>query len=167
MKSTKNKYLIFVFLLTVSFQNLAFAKIEIVLGNAPLEGNPNLAFKLPANNNNEIIISRDQYILSYDKIRRSPFWVAWKLEADQIGNSGRANKFLQDTDLEVYLNKSAPTLHAVDPNEYKGSCFDRGHQVPSADRTDSKENNQATFLMSNMIPQTPYLNRVIWEHLEQ
>jgi endonuclease G len=28
-------------------------------------------------------------------------------------------------------------------------------------------NNEATFLMSNMIPQTPYLNRVIWKNLEQ
>jgi DNA/RNA endonuclease G (NUC1) len=49
---------------------------------------------------------------------------------------------------------------------FKGSCFDRGHQVPSADRDLSTDQNQLTFLMSNMIPQTANLNRFVWEHLE-
>ncbi|MDD4973800.1 MAG: DNA/RNA non-specific endonuclease [Bacteriovorax sp.] len=168
MKSAKNKIFFSIFLLfTLSFNNLALAKIEIVLGSTPLDGNPNLAQKVPVNEASEIIISRDQYVISYNKLRRSPNWTAWKLELDQIGNSGRSNNFLQDIDLENYLNQSPQNLHAVDPTEYKGSCFDRGHQIPSADRTDSKENNQTTFFMSNMIPQTPNLNRVSWEHLEQ
>jgi endonuclease G len=168
MKSAKNKFMLSVFLLvSLSFNNLALAKIEIVLGSTPLDGNPNLAQKAPLNDASEIIISRDQYVISYNKLRRSPNWVAWKLELEQIGTSGRSNNFLQDTDLENYLSQSPTNLHAVDPTDYKGSCFDRGHQVPSADRTDTKENNQTTFFMSNMIPQTPYLNRVIWEHLEQ
>ena len=168
MKSAKNKLFFSVFLvLSLAFNNLALAKVEIVLGNIPLENNPNLALKAPIIEESEIILSRDQYVLSYNKLRRSPNWVAWKLEADQVGSSGRSNLFLQDSDLENYLEQSPTNLHAVDPTEYKGSCYDRGHQIPSADRTDNRENNQATFLMSNMIPQTPYLNRVIWEHLEQ
>ena len=36
----------------------------------------------------------------------------------------------------------------------------------SGDHTSTPEDNEATFMMSNMIPQTAYLNRVIWEHLE-
>ena len=168
MKSSKNKicYLVFlVFLLSIN--TIASAKVEIILGNTPLGTNPNIAFKIPSTEASEIIISRDQYIISYNKFQRLPNWVAWKLEADQIGNSGRSNNFIQDPDLENYLKQTQSNGHAVDPNEYKGSCFDRGHQVPSADRTDDMQNNQMTFLMSNMTPQTPYLNRVIWEHLEQ
>ncbi|MBC7537619.1 MAG: DNA/RNA non-specific endonuclease [Bacteriovorax sp.] len=168
MKSIKNKFYFSVFLLlSLTFNNLALAKIEVVLGSAPLDGNPNLALKAPSNDASEIIISRDQYVISYNKLRRSPNWIAWKLEVDQIGHSGRSNNFSVDADLETYLNQSQANLHAVDPIEYKGSCFDRGHQIPSADRTDTTENNQMTFVMSNMIPQTPYLNRVVWEHLEQ
>lgn len=168
MKSLKNKFFLSVFLLlSLSLNDLAIAKIEIVLGNAPINGNPNLPQQLPTTETSEIIVSRDQYVISYNKLRRSPNWIAWKLEADQIGSSGRTNNFLQDPDLENYLIQFPSNLHAVDPNEYKGSCFDRGHQVPSADRTDNRENNQTTFLMSNMVPQTPFLNRVIWEHLEQ
>ena len=166
MKSA-TKLFFLIFFLTITVSNQAFAKIEIVLGSIPLDQNPNLALKLPTSNTNEIIISRDQYVISYNKLRRSPNWVAWKLEVDQLGHSGRSNLFLQDADLENYLVQSKTILHAVGPTEYKGSCFDRGHQIPSADRTDVRENNEATFLMSNMTPQTPYLNRVIWEHLEQ
>ena len=168
MKSTiKRIFLAVSLLLPFLYADLVQAKIEIVLGSVPLSKNQNLAIELPSIPANEIIISRDQYVISYNKTRRSPNWVAWKLESDQIGSSGRSNLFLQDPDLESYLIKSPSNLHAVDPTEYKGSCYDRGHQVPSADRTDNIENNQATFIMSNMLPQTAFLNRVIWEHLEQ
>ncbi|MBC7464427.1 MAG: DNA/RNA non-specific endonuclease [Bdellovibrio sp.] len=154
-------------LVVVSFQNSAFAKVEAVLGSLALKDNPNLATQLPLTNNPEIILSRPQYIISYNKDRRTPNWVAWKLEANQIGATGRSNLFAVDSELENYLSSADPNQHAVTSTDYSGSCFDRGHQIPSADRTDLVVNNEATFLMSNMIPQTPYLNRVIWEHLEQ
>lgn len=166
MKSTKNRIFFSLFFL-LSFSNLACAKIEVVLGNAPLDGNPNIALGTPVNNKSEIIISRDQYVISYNKEKRSPNWIAWKLENFQIGSSGRTNNFAQDADLEEYLKTSSKNQHAVNPTEYKGSCFDRGHQIPSADRTDSTENNQMTFAMTNMVPQTPYLNRGMWKNLEQ
>jgi endonuclease G len=155
----------FALFLGVSFSiSNAFAKVETVLGK-PLNQNDNLGFQIPTTDNPEIMISRDQYVISYNKDHRSPNWVAWKLEESNMGSSGRTNVFSQDSDLENYLSQNNEG-HAVQSNEYSGSCFDRGHQVPSADRTDTKSNNEMTFMMSNMIPQTPYLNRVIWEHLE-
>lgn len=164
----KKKFLInSIFFFSIFLQNQAFAKIEIVLGTLPLNQNPNLAIQAPEAQSSEIIVSRDQYVISYNKDRRSANWVAWKLESDQIGKSGRSNNFQQDSDLENYLQQTYSGKHAVESNEYQGSCYDRGHQIPSADRTDTITNNETTFYMSNMIPQTPYLNRVIWEHLEQ
>ena len=150
-------------LLTIA---IAFSDGQIVLGNVPLDRNQNIV-TLPSNTNNvpEILISRDQYLLSYNKKHRLLNWAAWKIEASDLGHVGRSNNFAVDPDLESYLNKSSE--HAVTLQDYQGSCFDRGHQCPSADRDDSVENNQMTFLMSNMIPQTAYLNRVIWEHFEQ
>ncbi len=144
----------------------AAAKIEVVLGS-PLSKNLNLPGTIPDANSAEIIISRDQYVLSYNKERRSPNWVAWKLEAKQMGTAGRTNDFQSDEDLKKYLVQTQSSYSAVEPSEFSGSCYDRGHQIPSADRTDTSDNNRATFLMTNMIPQTPYLNRVVWEHLEQ
>src|SRR4051794_19626790 len=37
---------------------------------------------------------------------------------------------------------------------------------PSGDRTSTKEDNQATFSMTNMVPQSPNNNRKTWEKLE-
>jgi endonuclease G len=149
----------------VSFGS-AWANVEAVIGPVPLQQNDNLAFALPQSQNSEIMISRDQYLISYNKNRRAPNWVAWKLTSEQLGSVHRSNHFEQDQELEQYLTQNGGGFHAVQPEDYKKSCFDRGHQVPSGDRTDSTTDNGLTFEMSNMIPQTPYLNRVIWEHLE-
>lgn len=89
----------------------------------------------------------------------------WKIEEKDLGTTPRSRDFFTDQELETYLT-AHNAGHAVTPWDYDGSCFDRGHQAPSADRTDSQQDNDATFMMSNIIPQTPYLNRVIWEHLE-
>ena len=58
--------------------------------------------------------------------------------------------------------------YAVKKNDYQFPAygFDRGHVCPSADRTSSDEVNQETFLMTNMIPQSPDCNRIVWKELE-
>lgn len=154
--------------LFVLFLNAAqvFAKVEATIGPVPLDQNANLAIQLPTTKESEILISRDQYLISYNKNRRTPNWVAWRLEDRDIGGVKRTNAFNKDPDLENYLARAGEKSVAVDPADYSGSCFDRGHQVPSADRTDNVHNNEETFVMTNMIPQTAYLNRVVWEHFE-
>lgn len=149
------------------FQSAAWAKVEAVIGNVKLASNKNLITDAPTTDESEIIISRKQYVISYNKDRRTPNWVAWKVTTKDFGSSGRSDVFTTDQDLEAYLTQQdGGGQHAVKSNDYVGSCYDRGHQAPSADRSDSTADNQATFMMSNMVPQTPYLNRVIWEHLE-
>lgn len=49
---------------------------------------------------------------------------------------------------------------------YKGSGFDRGHLVASADLRETELQNSETFLLSNMSPQAPNFNRKIWRKLE-
>ena len=161
----ERKLLTLVWSLILLISTNAQARIETVIGSVPLAQNANLANVMPEIADSEIIISRDQYVISYNRHRRSPNWVAWKLESRDIGHVPRSNLFLKDPDLEHYLAKTGGNT-AVDTTEYNGSCFDRGHQIPSRDRTDTDLNNQETFLTSNIIPQTSYLNRTIWEHLE-
>lgn len=157
---------IILFLLTLLIAaETSFAKIEAVLGSVPLAENSNL-LGLPRTKTNEVIISREDYVISYNKERRSPNWVAWKVDAQSLGPAKRLNKFEQDEELQKYLKQDTKAPPAVTPDDYRQSCFDRGHQVPSADRTSSSQSNQATFVMSNMLPQTPYLNRYLWEQFE-
>jgi len=171
MRKKSNERKLFL-LVWVVFSSLVFdfalAKVEAVIGNVDFQKNSNLGGVAPKTSESEIIISRSQYVISYNKLRRNPNWVAWKVDENSLGDVGRANRFLADRDLETYLTeKDGGGYHAVKPSEYIGSCYDRGHQTPSADRSDSKLDNLSTFTMTNMLPQTPYLNRVVWMHLEQ
>ena len=50
---------------------------------------------------------------------------------------------------------------------YSGSGFDRGHLCPSKDRSRTEKDNDAVFLMSNMLPQSPACNQKAWERLER
>jgi endonuclease G len=154
----------FIFGLLLFYYSASALAVDVV-GNVPLDRNANAAF-IPTNVRQvpELFISRDQYLISYNRKHRLLNWAAWKIEESDLGHVGRTNSFEADADLETYLNRFSE--HAVTPQDYQGTCFDRGHQVPSADRDDSVENNHMTFMMSNMIPQTAYLNRVIWEHFE-
>lgn len=164
LKKVKN----IIFLFFLSFQSLSYATVETTLGPVQIKNNPNLSIGIPTSENPEIIISRNQYIISYNKVRRNPNWVTWKLDTDEFGTAARTVGFTGDEELVKYLaHASGEKFVAVQPTEYVGTCFDRGHQIPSADRTKNEENNKATFVMSNIVPQTPYLNRFIWEHLEQ
>lgn len=49
---------------------------------------------------------------------------------------------------------------------YKGSGYDRGHLVASANQDLEDIQNSETFLLSNMSPQAPQFNRGIWRDLE-
>ncbi len=49
---------------------------------------------------------------------------------------------------------------------YKGSGYDRGHLVASANHDELEIQNSETFLLSNMSPQKPDFNRRIWRELE-
>lgn len=154
------------FLFLLPLKLLAFSSTADVIGGVPLSENVNVSQYAPINTNNvpEVLISRNVYLLSINPQKRLLNWAAWKIDASDMGNVGRSNNFIQDADLETYL--SARGQHAVQKDDYLGSCYDRGHQVPSADRDTTLPLNQLTFLMSNMIPQTAFLNRGIWEHLE-
>lgn len=158
---------LFYFFCQLMVSATSFANIEAVIGSVPLKQNANLV-ALPSVPNQEVIISREQYVISYNKEKRSANWVAWKVTAGDLGSTDRSNRFEQDQELQQYLAAKDPhSPPAVTPADYKGSCFDRGHQAPSGDRTHSPVDNQATFMMSNMLPQTPYLNRFLWEQLER
>ena len=56
--------------------------------------------------------------------------------------------------------------HVTNGYNFATYGFDRGHMCPSADRTDSVEDNSATFLMTNMVPQASGNNQGPWNNLE-
>lgn len=129
--------------------------------NSPLYiGNPSDATSDISNDENYLMV-KPQFTLSYNTETMNPNWVAWHLSEDDFGDADRSNDFRADEELPEgwYGVKKA------DYN-YNTYGFDRGHVCPSADRTKTQEDNSMTFLMTNMVPQSPDNNRVIWNHFE-
>ena len=109
---------------------------------------------------NDYIIVRPQYVTSYNKKNGEPNWVSWELNSDWFGDVPRfKGKFITDISLPL-------TYPKVVDKDYTNSGFDRGHMVMSDERTFSEDDNKSTFLLSNVIPQTPDLNRGVWLNFE-
>jgi len=86
--------------------------------------------------------------------------VTYHLTAENLaGDAARSDDFRADPEL-------VPGERAQ-PDDYKNSGFDRGHMAPAAAFKRSATAMSQTFLMSNMTPQRPSLNRRVWRQLEQ
>lgn len=126
--------------------------------NHLLLGNPSNATPDVANENNYLMY-KPQYVLSYNRSRGTANWVAWRLDSSWIGSAPRQDDFRPDADLPS-------GWYRVTDGDYSGSGYDRGHMTPSADRTRSVADNSATFLMTNIVPQLAANNQGPWEEFE-
>ena len=96
----------------------------------------------------------------YSGVSRTPLWSAEYLTPGRLAESKglpRSDDFRADMRLPKDMRST--------PEDYKKS-LDRGHLAPSADMPNPSAVSQS-FLMSNMIPQDPQLNRVLWSSLEE
>jgi endonuclease G, mitochondrial len=106
------------------------------------------------------LMEKPDFAVSYNRGRGTANWVSWHLSDDwTAGVSGRTDTFRPDPALPRDWYR---VLHT----DYSGSGFDRGHILPSADRTTTFPINHSTFLMSNMMPQSPDNNQGPWAALE-
>ncbi len=124
--------------------------------------NSNTEFGIPKDKDStdDFIIVRPQYTLSYNHIKGVPNWVSYNLDMHWIGDQERYDgKFVKDTVL--------PLEWQISHDDYTNSGYDRGHMVMSKQRTKNEEDNYSTFYMTNVIPQTPDLNRILWLSLEK
>lgn len=100
------------------------------------------------------------YSMLYDNEQRLAYWVAYPLVPSyHVGSSGRTEAWAYDPQI---TNSFQPNLSSGFP----ASNTDRGHQIPSGDRTCSKPVNKMTFYYSNMTAQQSRLNQVMWARLE-
>ena len=105
----------------------------------------------------QIIFNR-HYILGYSYYFRQAKWALEIINAsDKIVE--RAENFRSDLRI--------PEIFRADLIDYKGSGYDRGHLVASANQREMELQNSETFLLSNMSPQRPKFNRGIWKKLEK
>ncbi len=120
-------------------------------------GNPSNAGQEDPNN---FLVERDQYVLSYSRDRNLLNWASWWVDPRWLGTTGRQDDFRVDGGLPK-------GFYQATPSEYSRSGYDRGHMVPSGDRTSNPQDNSITFLMTNIFPQAQENNRGPWRALEE
>ena len=104
------------------------------------------------------LLVNPSYVVDFDGPSGVAHWVHYALQASEcVGPAVRSNDF--------HLDRRAPGC--PDNQAYSASGYDRGHLKPAADSKSSQAEMHASFLMSNMAPQTPGLNRGVWKKLEE
>jgi endonuclease G len=121
-------------------------------------GNPSNAKSDSADKDN-YLMQKPYFALSYNDQKGTPNWVSWHLSEYYLGKAPRKQRF--DTDSELPKEFTHIT-HA----DYTDSGFDRGHMCPHADRALDKTMSYATFVMTNIVPQSHQNNAGAWESLE-
>ena len=106
------------------------------------------------------LLERYCYTASYNKMTRQPNWVMWQLTGEHVmkRKDGVWNEYREDMEL--------PSSFRSTLEDYTSSGYDRGHMCPGGDCNWDDEGRDETFLLSNMCPQNPNLNRGDWKEIE-
>lgn len=104
-------------------------------------------------------ICRTAYVTLNDTVAKIPVWSSYILTPNHaLGCVPRSNAFSPDTSL--------PKGSRAELVDYVGSGFDQGHMVPFGGMDWNAQVGRESFLLSNMVPQTPKNNRGIFKLVE-
>ncbi len=108
-----------------------------------------------------VILTNEAYIVGYSEAQKCPLWVCYRIRRAGIGSFNappRPKNFRIDQ----------RTTSKVKPSDYTNTGYDRGHMAPNFAIALGYSTNaqRETFLMSNIVPQKPELNRGPWKKLE-
>jgi endonuclease G, mitochondrial len=120
-------------------------------------GNPSDATS-DADDKDNFLMVKPQFVLSFNNGKGGANWVAWHLQKSDIGNVSRGD-FHPDLSLPAGFKR-------ITKANYNNSGYDRGHLCNSKDRTKNRKSNDATFLMTNILPQAADNNQGPWVKLE-
>lgn len=103
--------------------------------------------------NNTLELCNRQYVAVYDaRLHRNVF--SSELVTENKTRVDRSNNFKIDSRVPY-----------VKPSDYTNTGYDRGHMAPAANANDWIAMDES-FLMTNMTPQAPGLNRGAWNKFE-
>lgn len=148
-------------ILTLIF--LAFSYTLALAQQAPprpiVECASEVPFGAPISKPGTATICRTGYLTNVDLVAKVPYWTAHTLvPSDATSCLPRDDAFAAD--------QSLPKGQRAEPSDYAKSGYDQGHMVSNADLSFSAQAQRESFLMTNMSPQLPGVNRGVWKLLE-
>ncbi len=110
--------------------------------------------------NDTLTIKHTRYQTTWSYAAKYPVKVHWILTTDMLNctvKTKRSNKFTAD-----------PFVKNSNYNkDYLKSGYDKGHQMNAGDNACSSQTYPECWYFTNMSPQIPGLNRVVWKNLEE
>lgn len=99
------------------------------------------------------------FAIGYSELRAAPLWVAYIARPPARRDLPPRPSFTVD----------ARTLRRVAHGDYSGSGYDRGHLAPNylMALAYGPEAQAASFRMSNIVPQAPRHNQLLWQRMEE
>ena len=101
------------------------------------------------------------FIDGYSDIRGNPLWTEYALTPidESVASLPRPTRFSTDW----------RAINRVNHDSYTKSGYDRGHNAPNyaISHLYGKAGQEDSFLMTNVCPQLPKLNRQFWQRLEE
>lgn len=106
------------------------------------------------------VLANPGFTLGYSEWHGGPAWVAYR--ARRVGDPGGVGRL-------DHFGRDHRTLRRISSDDYRNSGYDRGHLAPNyaMAKLYGDAAQRASFLMSNVSPQSPRLNQLLWQRLEE
>lgn len=140
-------------------------RLAVAGATAQYANNAEFGEPTDADASDDFIVRRDQFTSSYSRVRNTPNWVSYNLDATHIGAEDRCDCFTFDPALPGDYARYT-TADYTGAGAIAGYGIDRGHLARSFDRTTGSLDNATTFYFSNIIPQAADNNQGPWAILE-
>ena len=135
--------------------------------------------RISSNGKRKVIIhevgSKMNYAVEWDYNRKTQRWTCYTLTPDSYANNGNSRRNLwpkgdpwdydpniDSQDQQAISNELSKSYFPDDSDAY----YEKGHICPSADRLATKEENEQTYLMTNILPMVHNFNAGVWEKME-
>ena len=114
------------------------------------------------------------YSFEWDATLRAQRWTCYTLTKQNMADNGNTRKKLWpdgdpwNYDPDIATAQQQSTYNELSKSYYPGSndYYEKGHICPSADRLYSKDVNEQTFFMTNILPMVKNFNGGIWSMME-
>jgi len=108
----------------------------------------------------DIVLDKKYYNICYNYDLKGALFVSYLLSGDTVNAVNIINR------PSFYEDKSLPKEYESRSSDYRGSGYDRGHLASDASFDYSQDSLKSVYVMSNIIPQYPSVNRYSWSDTE-